>query len=191
MADVRDRLLDAAARIYAEHGFRGATTRRIAGEAGVNEVTLFRQFGSKESLLQQAVERAGLCLEPPALPAEPSNPAAELEEWAAALLTQLSAHRSLIRTAMGEIETHPEVGPSCGAAPALAADGLRRYLARLREAGWTTRPFDASAAAALLLGALFADAIARDVMPGMYRGRAGGAARQYVRLFLGALGVDG
>ena len=32
---VRDQILAAAARVYAEHGFRGATTRRIADAAGV------------------------------------------------------------------------------------------------------------------------------------------------------------
>ena len=57
----RQRSLDAAARIYGEAGFRGATTRRIAAEAGVNEVTLFRIFGSKASLLAEAVQ----CCAPP------------------------------------------------------------------------------------------------------------------------------
>jgi len=47
----RERILAAAARVYAEHGFRGATTRRIAEEAGVNEITIFRQFGSKAALI--------------------------------------------------------------------------------------------------------------------------------------------
>ena len=50
--DIRDRILDAAKRIYAQHGFRGATTRLIAIEAGVNEVTLFRTFGSKAALFE-------------------------------------------------------------------------------------------------------------------------------------------
>jgi len=48
----RERILEAAARVYARHGFKGATTRLIAIEAEVNEVTLFRTFGSKASLLE-------------------------------------------------------------------------------------------------------------------------------------------
>ena len=40
--DVRDKILLAAVTVFAEVGFRGATTRRIAQEAGVNEITLFR-----------------------------------------------------------------------------------------------------------------------------------------------------
>ena len=54
--DIRDRILDAAKRIYAQHGFRGATTRLIAIEAGVNEVTLFRTFGSKAALFEALMQ---------------------------------------------------------------------------------------------------------------------------------------
>ena len=57
---VRDQLLAAAARLYAEAGYRGATTRRIAVKAGVNEITLFRHFGSKDALIREAITRAGL-----------------------------------------------------------------------------------------------------------------------------------
>jgi len=50
--EIRSRILAAASRVYSQYGFRGATTRLIAAEAGVNEVTLFRTFGSKAQLLQ-------------------------------------------------------------------------------------------------------------------------------------------
>ena len=40
-AGTRQRLLDAAARVFARSGLEGATTREIAREAKVNEVTLF------------------------------------------------------------------------------------------------------------------------------------------------------
>ncbi len=53
--DVRDSLLRAATSVFAEVGTRGATTRRIAREAGVNEVTLFRHFKSKDELIQAAL----------------------------------------------------------------------------------------------------------------------------------------
>ena len=57
----RERILEAAARVYAMHGFRGATTRLIANEAGVNEVTLFRSFGSKGALLEAVLEQNDFC----------------------------------------------------------------------------------------------------------------------------------
>ena len=54
-AETRRRILAAAAAEFGEKGFAGATTRGIAGRAGVNEVTLFRHFGSKRELLNGIV----------------------------------------------------------------------------------------------------------------------------------------
>lgn len=42
---------------------RGATTRRIAERAGVNEVTMFRRFGIKSALIRAAIERQFECLQ--------------------------------------------------------------------------------------------------------------------------------
>jgi AcrR family transcriptional regulator len=54
--ETRRRLLDAAARTFSKDGIRGATTREIAREAKVNEVTLFRHFKSKGQLLAAVIE---------------------------------------------------------------------------------------------------------------------------------------
>src|SRR6516162_11513302 len=53
----RERILDAAARTFSLEGIQGATTRQIARKAGVNEVTLFRHFKSKEQLLGAVLQR--------------------------------------------------------------------------------------------------------------------------------------
>ncbi|HRY73997.1 MAG TPA: helix-turn-helix domain-containing protein, partial [Spirochaetia bacterium] len=50
-----DRLLKAARSLVARKGYKGATTKEIAEAAGVNEVTLFRNFGTKERLLYEAI----------------------------------------------------------------------------------------------------------------------------------------
>ena len=44
--DAATRLLRAARDVLARDGMAGLTTRAIAAEAGVNEVTLVRHFGS-------------------------------------------------------------------------------------------------------------------------------------------------
>ena len=49
--ETRERILIAAREVIGRKGKRGATTREIADVAGVNEATLFRHFGTKESLL--------------------------------------------------------------------------------------------------------------------------------------------
>lgn len=50
------RILEAAAQLFARHGFKAATTREIAQLAGLNEVTLFRYFLHKPDLFWAAVE---------------------------------------------------------------------------------------------------------------------------------------
>ena len=52
-----NQILDAALAVIAQHGYAGATTRQIAAAAGINEVTLFRRFGSKQKVLKAAVEQ--------------------------------------------------------------------------------------------------------------------------------------
>ncbi|WP_223067067.1 TetR/AcrR family transcriptional regulator [Paenibacillus caui] len=52
-----DRLLLAAIDLMAEKGYDGTTTKEIALAAGVNEVTLFRHFGTKQKLLEAAFNR--------------------------------------------------------------------------------------------------------------------------------------
>jgi len=51
----RQRIIEAAERVFSRDGFQGATTREIAREAGVNEVTLFRHFRSRDELLRQTI----------------------------------------------------------------------------------------------------------------------------------------
>jgi AcrR family transcriptional regulator len=49
------RLIEAARAEFGEKGIEAATTRGIAERAGCNEVTLFRNFESKQKLLQAVV----------------------------------------------------------------------------------------------------------------------------------------
>ena len=192
----RDRLIEAAARVYAATGFRGATTRRIAEEAGVNEVTIFRLFGSKAALIDAAVRRSSATAPEDAvlLPEEPADPEAELVAWCQAQLAQLRGRRGLIRKTMSEAEERPEVAPCAAAAPVSAAAELKRYMGRMFAAGLIEGPGcrdgrdeEAHAAGAMLMSALFGDAMGRDVMPDMYPQPAEGAAALYVRLFLRAI----
>jgi AcrR family transcriptional regulator len=53
--NAEQRILEAALRVFATEGYTGATTRKIAEEANVAEVTLFRKFKSKENLLKEVL----------------------------------------------------------------------------------------------------------------------------------------
>ncbi|KRB80589.1 hypothetical protein ASE00_16195 [Sphingomonas sp. Root710] len=55
---VRDRLIDVAARHFAEHGIQGASQRAIQREVGVNNSTANYYFGSKDALYRAVVDTA-------------------------------------------------------------------------------------------------------------------------------------
>lgn len=57
--DTRGRIIQAASDLFANKGYAGTTTRAIAETAGVNEVTLFRHFGSKENLAREIMNQFG------------------------------------------------------------------------------------------------------------------------------------
>ena len=57
--DTRGRIMQAASDLFANKGYAGTTTRAIAETAGVNEVTLFRHFGSKENLAREIMNQFG------------------------------------------------------------------------------------------------------------------------------------
>jgi AcrR family transcriptional regulator len=50
------RIVEAAAQLFARHGYKGTTTRQIAQLAGVNEATVFRCFVRKAELFWAAAE---------------------------------------------------------------------------------------------------------------------------------------
>jgi len=187
--DIRDRILDAAKRVYAQHGFRGATTRLIAIEAGVNEVTLFRTFGSKaalfEALMQDHVAQSPI----PELPDNPADPELEMTEWVTAVLTHMRENRALIRTSFGEIEERPEAAVSMCEGPNCAGMILTDYVLRLQSLGIAAADGDIPTAVAMLMSSMFGDAISRDVMPNAFPQPLEDAPARYVRVFLRALGV--
>jgi AcrR family transcriptional regulator len=55
MAVKDEEILKAAMKTIVREGYDGATTKLIADEAGINEVTLFRKFHSKENILQAVI----------------------------------------------------------------------------------------------------------------------------------------
>lgn len=189
MTPIRERLLDAAARVYAETGYRGATTRRIAQEAGVNEITLFRHFGSKTTLILEAVRQANLRSDCPSVPAVPGEPATELRAWVRAQLDHLTALRSIIRTSLGEVEERPEIIPLIGERPRAVILGLSAYVEQLQRDGRASADIDARTAALTFFGSLFADAMGRDVMPELYHESIEESADRYATVFLRSIGV--
>ena len=187
--NVRESLLRAAIKVFAETGTHGATTRRIAREAGVNEVTLFRHFKSKDDLLHAAVQHFAAHATTDTLPGTPEDPRAELIAWCRRHHRELYRLRALIRRSMGEFDDYPENCSLCMQASGRIADELVGYLGRLRARGMADGDWDARVGAAMLMGTLFADALGRDTMPSRYPRSMRAAIEQYVDLLLTAIGA--
>jgi len=54
----RERLIEAATRLFAERGYRDASVQAIGEAAGISRGSIFWHFGSKEGLLWAVVQRA-------------------------------------------------------------------------------------------------------------------------------------
>lgn len=105
-ADTHQRIVAAAARVFARHGLAGATTRAIATEAGVNEVTLFRHFRTKDRLLAAVVgQQFGSTDRDETAAALPvtSDLRADLLEHGRRFTQLLEQNLPLVRTMLGEI----------------------------------------------------------------------------------------
>lgn len=101
----RQRLLDAAAKVFAREGLTGATTRAIAEEAGVNEVTLFRHFQSKDRLIAAVIgenfgpQSASAQLD---IPEATDDIRSDLTALARCYAKHLAENLGLVRTMIGE-----------------------------------------------------------------------------------------
>ncbi|GAB6183132.1 TetR/AcrR family transcriptional regulator [Thermodesulfovibrio hydrogeniphilus] len=56
MKTTKDRILESALKLFSQKGYLGTTTKEIAKEANVAEVTLFRYFTSKENLFIEVIK---------------------------------------------------------------------------------------------------------------------------------------
>ena len=94
----------------------------------------------------------------------------------------------MVRTTMGEIEERPDVGFCIAQGPLAANKALRDYVRVLQKAGLADPAIDPVPPCAMLMGALFGDAMGRDMMPQMFPAEAQAPA-QYTRSFLRSIGV--
>lgn len=102
-----ERVFTAAITVMGQHGYAGATTRQIAEEAGINEVTLFRRFGSKVELLRRALLAEVEVFEAEDLH-DTGDIEADLRRIVAAYQRLLGRHGPLIPIVLSEASRNPE-----------------------------------------------------------------------------------
>ena len=106
----RDRILDAGLVLFAQKGFAGTTTKSISARAGVNEVTIFRQFGSKKGLYAAVIsERSPIAEIEQEVSFDTDAPVDELlRQNAASVLSVLRSNRTLFMMLMGDAWRTPK-----------------------------------------------------------------------------------
>ena len=184
----RERILEAAARVYSKHGFRGATTRLIAAEAGVNEVTLFRTFGSKGALLEAVLEENDTGDDISPLPDPPRDPERELTDWVDTHLQRIRNLRPMLIHAISEYEERPEVAGFACRGRVDVHQHISQYVTRLHDLGLADRDADVAAAVTMLISAVMSDAMGRPMAPHTFP-PSEEAAPRYVRCFLRMIGA--
>jgi AcrR family transcriptional regulator len=162
--DTHQRILQAAAQVFAEKGYARATTRALAAAAGVNEVTLFRHFGSKQNLFAAVIEQFGGPAVTTALEAQLTGDCSQdLRIMGIHLLNLLLERGDVLRLMLCEASHFPEVQAVMVQNPRKIRRMLASYIARQIEQG-RLRPLHPEAAAQAFTGMLFAYAIARGML---------------------------
>lgn len=132
--ETRERIAAAARAQFAEHGYAGATFRRVAAAAGVDPALVVHFYGSKENLFRQVMAL------PPAvtdgllhIASEPTpNMGRALAEVVAAAM-ESPATRPILLGRIRSATTHPE-------AAALVRETVTRDLQALTSAITSDRP---------------------------------------------------
>jgi AcrR family transcriptional regulator len=173
MTDTRQRILDAAIRIFARDGVTGATTREIARVAKVNEVTLFRYFKNKNELLRQVVLQSCKRYEQVFADASVETPEdlrRTVKIYAEALAAKLRANEDLVRTFMGELKRHLKL---CRRLFVEASKTGRQkfidYLIAAQKARLIRKDIDPVMAHDALSGMLMSGALRRPLTESMYK----------------------
>ncbi len=134
--ETRLRLLSATRALLAAKGRRGTTTREIADQAGVNEATLFRHFGSKDALVDACVEYYCRTVELEELLASlDGNLERDLRRIASALMQRMESVRDLIVMSLAEEDGNGIVGEAAWRAPTAIKKIVADYMAKRIAAG--------------------------------------------------------
>lgn len=136
-ADTGERIVEAAAQLFAERGYAATTTKAIAERAGVNEVTLFRRFENKAGVLKALGERFARASAARAVHDVPAPDDARTTLLALArneIATSLATGGVALRLAF-DAASVPEVAELMGEGPGSNVEAMAAYMAERQEAG--------------------------------------------------------
>ncbi|UCE45164.1 MAG: TetR/AcrR family transcriptional regulator [Methanobacteriota archaeon] len=164
----RTRILNAGLGMFAKKGFAGATTREISASAGVNEVTLFRYFGSKAELYAAVIAERSLIADIRRdFSFDMNVPIGELvKDNASSVLSALRANREVLMMLMGDawrVSRARSVISQTGAEEGVVI--VKDLMEALIDAG-KIRKVDSDIAARALVGMIQSYFLTHDLMTG-------------------------
>jgi AcrR family transcriptional regulator len=106
----KEKIIDAAFGLFSQKGYLGTTTKEIALHAGVSEVTLFRHFGSKESIFEEVIQSKSFLLDLKNLIPKLENLSLKdtLLEIATENIKKLIMKKGAIKIFFSEVDRYPE-----------------------------------------------------------------------------------
>jgi AcrR family transcriptional regulator len=124
----RERVLDAAERLMAEHGYTAATVAALTEAAGIPMSSIYHYFGSKDGVLQAVLERGSkrLFAEIPVLTTRPRRPVEHLRATVEAFAEAFDRNDDVMRLLVAMAAQPPSPGDAL-----VVMDGVRKT-ARLR-----------------------------------------------------------
>lgn len=133
----RESILKAAADLFGERGYKGTTTRAIAERAGVNEITIFRRFGSKKGILPALGEMWAKTMAGFAVGTIPdaTDTRGTLEMLASMEVRQAREFGAPAMRLAFDARSEPDVLEIMGDGPNNNLEGLADYLAERQGAG--------------------------------------------------------
>ncbi len=104
----KEPILEATLKVMTERGYVGATTKLIAEEADIGEITLFRKFGTKDNLILEAMKQEAAKLKEETI-YYTGDLKADFTRFAHAYNTLLQSRLKLMLTFVTEVIRHPEL----------------------------------------------------------------------------------
>ncbi|MFW9802517.1 MAG: TetR/AcrR family transcriptional regulator [Candidatus Thorarchaeota archaeon] len=154
MKSIEERVLEAAKNLFVQHGYKAATTKRIAENAGVNEVTLFRKYKTKDRLMETVIANteanALASLEPIFDLDKDSFVQNALRAFGHNLIKFTRKEQDLMILQYAEGLRLPSVAESLSSVPQRILKNLTKYFEEQIRKG-TVRKIDPKAAALILL----------------------------------------
>jgi len=108
--NTKKKIIEAALKLFSKKGYLGATTKEIAREAKVAEVTLFRYFPSKEALFEEVINTYSFFPKLKAILSEiqDKNYIEALKIIAQNFLNLLESKKDLIKIMHSEMQRYPD-----------------------------------------------------------------------------------